>query len=54
MGTHDTDGDGSDQPLLDVIKHVLSLLEMEGVPTEVNDKIVKLIEDWERQEESTP
>lgn len=33
----------------DLVEGVLGLLEEAGVPTEINDKIVNLIEDWDRQ-----
>jgi hypothetical protein len=45
---HDDGGpDIPDRAPSDLVESVLALLEGAGVPTEVNDKVVALIEEWE-------
>jgi len=38
----------------ELVEGVLELLEDAGVPTSVNDQVVKLIETWEREEAEKP
>ena len=44
-------GPDADMPVpSELVDGILAKLEDAGVPTEINDKIARLIEDWERRE----